>query len=341
MRTNFGRHMAIVMTKFNDFYYVNLYNNNQRNSWPGKCSLGWDEFLDLVNTKECLKQLFQQFQKKMLSCLGGVMITLGSGTVNVGCVWIPEKPEGSPCFSLRHQLTESSLTRLNKQNQLSALELKKVNGVDMLFPTHEDISVNVTLVTPSKLNIGPGHSKKLAESQKKMLEQTPTFPSNDTLSIVSYLRSTGENAICPGHQGHCSANLKPWDSIGNEKLYGKLLTDQITKDEQPLVIGQLTTDGDSHTYRGFIKTYNEVVNLTPENLRDLRHLASTQLRTIDEADFSEFMFPGRTKADRVKIHRILSLDLTNRCTVEYNFAVKESVGKLDRLVNNPKLCSRL
>ncbi|CAC5371842.1 unnamed protein product [Mytilus coruscus] len=58
MRSNFGRHMARVMTKVNDFYYVNLNNNNPRN--PGRCSLDWDEFQEFVNMKECLEQLFQQ-----------------------------------------------------------------------------------------------------------------------------------------------------------------------------------------------------------------------------------------------------------------------------------------
>jgi hypothetical protein len=43
----FGRNMAVVLTKANGFYYINLYNNNPRN--PGRCSLGWDEFLKLTN----------------------------------------------------------------------------------------------------------------------------------------------------------------------------------------------------------------------------------------------------------------------------------------------------
>ncbi|CAG2193999.1 unnamed protein product [Mytilus edulis] len=156
---------------------------------------------------------------------------------------------------------------------------------------------------------------------------------NKLCKTASYLRSTGENAICPGHQGHCSANLNHGTLIGNEELYGELLADQLAEDEQPLVIGQLTTDGDSHAYRGFSKKHSESVNLTPENLRDPRHLESTQLRSIDKAAFSEFMFDGRTKANREKIHRRFSFDLTNRCTVEYNFAIKEAAGKLDKLVN--------
>ncbi|CAC5404656.1 unnamed protein product [Mytilus coruscus] len=145
-------------------------------------------------------------------------------------------------------------------------------------------------------------------ARKKIID---VHDANKLCKTASFLRSTGENAICPGHQGHY----------------------QLAEDEQPLVIGQLTTDGDSHAYRGFSKKHSEVVNLTPENLRDPRHLVSTQLRSIDKADFSEFMFPRRTKADHEKIHRRFSLDLTNRCTVEYNFAFKEAAGELERHVN--------
>ena len=59
VRTNFGRNMAIVLTKVNDFFYINLYNNNPRN--PGRCSLGWDEFMELANMKDALEQLWPEF----------------------------------------------------------------------------------------------------------------------------------------------------------------------------------------------------------------------------------------------------------------------------------------
>lgn len=59
MRTTFGRNMAIVLTKVNDFYYINLYNNNPRNA--GRCSIGWDEFCELMNMKDTLDPLFPEF----------------------------------------------------------------------------------------------------------------------------------------------------------------------------------------------------------------------------------------------------------------------------------------
>ena len=44
------------------------------------------------------------------------------------------------------------------------------------------------------------------------------------------------------------------------------------------------------------------------------------------------MFPCTTKADRPKLQRRFSIDLTNRCTVEYNFAIRELAGDVKGLV---------
>ncbi|CAC5367754.1 unnamed protein product [Mytilus coruscus] len=61
------------------------------------------------------------------------------------------------------------------------------------------------------------------------------------------------------------AKFKQFGTWNTDHGDGKLTQRSLGMNEQPLVIGQLTTDGDSHTYRGFIKKYSEVVNLTPEN----------------------------------------------------------------------------
>jgi len=67
MRTTFGRNMAVVLTKVNGYFYLNLYNNNPRN--PGRCSLGWDEYLELTNMTDALVQLFPEFGVSFFSIL--------------------------------------------------------------------------------------------------------------------------------------------------------------------------------------------------------------------------------------------------------------------------------
>ena len=61
MRTNFGRQKVIVLTRVNGYYYVNLYNNSTKN--PGRCSFGYDEFIELIGMSHILEQLKPQFDE--------------------------------------------------------------------------------------------------------------------------------------------------------------------------------------------------------------------------------------------------------------------------------------
>ena len=64
MRTNFGRQKVIVLTRVNGYYYINLYNNSTKN--PGRCSLGYDEFSELMGMSDILEQLKHQFEEVSL-----------------------------------------------------------------------------------------------------------------------------------------------------------------------------------------------------------------------------------------------------------------------------------
>ncbi|CAC5375536.1 unnamed protein product [Mytilus coruscus] len=215
---------------------------------------------------------------------------------------------GAPNRRLQIGLADTGISNTAWYQLMRTVSHPAPSRTDMQRQSNESIQQSVVWIS-NKDSFQPGTqaTTTIVENVTARKKIIAVHDANKLCKTASYLRSTGENAICPGHQGHCSANLKPWDSIGNEELYGELLADQLAEDEQPLVIGQITTDGDSHAYRGFSKKHSEVVNLTPENLPDPRHLASTQLRSIDKGRFW--------------------------CTVEYNFAIKEAAGELDRLVN--------
>lgn len=172
----------------------------------------------------------------------------------------------------------------------------------------------------------------LVENVTKKKKIIGLHSANKLCKTASYLRSRGDNSECPDHPGHCSRNVGPGESIGNEELYAQVVADEIADDTVPIVIGQLTTDGDSHGYRGFNTRQKERLNVSVENLRDPRHLAQSQLRAIDNTQFSDMMFNCHLKGERTKVQRRFSIDLVNRCTVEYNFAVKEAGGDLSKLV---------
>ncbi|CAC5407270.1 unnamed protein product [Mytilus coruscus] len=132
------------------------------------------------------------------------------------------------------------LVNINREDMKQQRQIVKQALERSGFPTDTPI--------PAETPFQPGTqaTTTIVENVTARKKIIAVHDANKLCKTASYLRSTGENAICPGHQGHCSANLKPWDSIGNEELYGELLADQLEEDEQPLVIGQLTTDGDSH-----------------------------------------------------------------------------------------------
>jgi len=58
MRTNFGFQKAIVLTDVNEYFYINLCNKSQKN--PGRCSLSYSDFEELIRIKGVMDQLKPQ-----------------------------------------------------------------------------------------------------------------------------------------------------------------------------------------------------------------------------------------------------------------------------------------
>lgn len=54
-RTSFGRSKAIVLRRYNDYFYVDIYDN--RTGHTERISLGLDEIDFLVNARDTLEQL--------------------------------------------------------------------------------------------------------------------------------------------------------------------------------------------------------------------------------------------------------------------------------------------
>ena len=137
---------------------------------------------------------------------------------------------------------------------------------------------------------------------------------------------------CPEHPGECTANLKLQDPIGKEDQATEEICREFITDREPTLISHFTTDGDSAAFRGVERVMAEHGQVV-ESLRDTRHLAQSQKKAVDNAKFSEQMFPGRTAAQRLAIQRKFSVDFMKRCTAEYDTAVKKYRGDTEKLVN--------
>lgn len=120
--------------------------------------------------------------------------------------------------------------------------------------------------------------------------------------------------------------------IGREDLATEEICQDFLSDPEPTYIGQITTDGDSAAYRGVQRAMGEH-GQTVEALRDTRHLAQSQKKAVDNAKFSDRMFPGRTANDRNSTKRKFSVDFMKRCTAEYEQAIKKHQGDTEKLVN--------
>lgn len=137
---------------------------------------------------------------------------------------------------------------------------------------------------------------------------------------------------CPDHPGKCTATLMIDEPIGREDLATEEICQEFLSDPEPTYVSHITTDGDSAASRGVQKAMG-VHGQTVEALRDTRHLAQSQKKAIDNAKFSERMFPGRTATDRQGTKRKFSIDLMKRCSAEYDLAIKKHCGDTEKLVN--------
>lgn len=137
---------------------------------------------------------------------------------------------------------------------------------------------------------------------------------------------------CPEHPGKCTANLQLQDPIGREDKATEEICREFLNDQEPTLISHFTTDGDSAAFRGVERAMAESGQAV-ESLRDTRHLAQSQKKAVDNAKFSEEMFPGRTAAQKLAVKRKFSVDFMKRCTAEYDVAVKKFRGDAGKLVN--------
>ena len=87
--------------------------------------------------------------------------------------------------------------------------------------------------------------------------------------------------------------------------------------DNPVTINNMTTDGDSHGFMGARDAQLQRCDRQMERSADVIHLTKTMKRKIKNADFSERMFPARTKKERKYIQNRFSKDIGARVHTEY------------------------
>ena len=145
------------------------------------------------------------------------------------------------------------------------------------------------------------------------------------------LQKSDNTVTCPDHSGHCSANLKQGDSIGDEGQWVSDIFSEMFKKHPTLAIKYFTTDGDSRAFLGLQNIQGEASKVKAQQMRDTRHLSENMRNAVKREKFSLTMFPGPTKSARDKQQASFALELSKRCTAEFETCHKKTKGDLTKM----------
>lgn len=145
------------------------------------------------------------------------------------------------------------------------------------------------------------------------------------------LRKSSKNISCPNHSGHCSANIDPEDPIANEgQMVSEIFTNMFEKHPN-LAVKYFTTDGDSRAFSGLQAIQAEKSPVIVNQMRDPRHLSENMRHAIKREKFGLQMFPGHNKTTRDKQQSSFALELSKRCTAEFEACHRKNKGDLAKM----------
>ena len=135
--------------------------------------------------------------------------------------------------------------------------------------------------------------------------------------------------VCPNHPKPCTANLPIDSSIGDESQWCEETFKSMNNDKIPITVKYLTTDLDSRAGEALRTLKSQTGTDDLVNLKCSRHLSQSQRRRTQNTNFSETMFPGKTKQTRDSLQKNFSYDLTRRCTKEFNLCYQAYCGDIN------------
>lgn len=168
------------------------------------------------------------------------------------------------------------------------------------------------------------------ENFTKKKKVVAVHTANKHCAKAKVTKSRNNGSECPHHSGRCTATMSQTAVIGDEKLYASSIGKSLLDSDDPLNINYITTDGDSQMFHGV----EEVASGEVINLRDTRHLSERMRKRIEASDFSNTMFPGRTKRLRAKCLKRFALDVQKRVQTEFSSAYRAANGDTDKLIRS-------
>lgn len=211
-------------------------------------------------------------------------------------------------------------------------ELNELRGFDKSHP----ISVSGDARYNNRLESGTGKTPFQPATQSIYTLTENETPAKEIihLNIDNMLCPIGRrlNAVCPNHNGKCSANIPRNVVIGNEGRSAEAIARKIANDPTPIVVGQFTSDGDSAGSVGFERGQRIHSQVPVENLRCTRHLSDSHRKVVKNITFSKGMFPGKNQKERDKVHKRFSIEVAKRCNAEVKLAHEHFMGDMKKKV---------
>ena len=233
-------------------------------------------------------------------------------------------------------LIETNQEDLDKQ----CAELQKLNQA-IGNPKSHPIPAETDATYNNRIFSGVGKTPFQAGTQCTMLVAENLTSKKKIISVGTYskicsCKITDDDAH---HKADCPANLNQDSSIGNE---GDYLTDAIECiNDRGISIGELTMDGDSSSrLSAQLIQQPSGAKIVPKYCT--RHLIRVLERKTGSTEFSDKMFPGKTKEQRKSSQNTFVYDLGDRVNAEYDAAHKTLNGSIDELnAKLPNVCEAI
>jgi hypothetical protein len=162
----------------------------------------------------------------------------------------------------------------------------------------------------------------------------PLYSSEPGLELPVAFNTRSKLCSCVvGHHGpKCKQDYPLERPMGNVEFdFGELMGADLTGNGTVLIVRELVTDGDAHTFRGLNKAMTENGITTSSVKGDCtRHLTKTIGRNLCRANLSTMGLAGTTIKDRTQNKRMLAAFIEKRCSWEFQRAYKKSKGDVEK-----------
>ncbi|XP_060557020.1 uncharacterized protein LOC132717547 [Ruditapes philippinarum] len=146
---------------------------------------------------------------------------------------------------------------------------------------------------------------------------------------------TQEETECDNKSGPCSATASIETTIGDEYRWAKSCFLDLHHDG--LEVKYLTTDADSGAFRAATDLYdNKITSTEPVHQLDTRHLAENHRKQMNSCSRLLNMMPGHNVEYRKYLRNRFALDLSRRCTAEFESVFTKENGDFSKITEKLK-----